>query len=326
MAKITLDAICRETGLSKFAVSRALSGKSGVSDETRRRILEVAARLGYQRDPSRTDDYRLAIVFFDTDRVNSELHLLVQTGVQQEAQRLGYQISTYWTQSVSELRSIAKSSRAAILVGPHSSESIRAVRATGIPVVRFGWVEPLEPVDQVASSDHEAGAAVAQFLLGLGHRAIGYVFGDPGYRGRIERFYGMREVLEQRDDVVFTPMRFQPEERFAETFSALVSRNQRPTALFCAHDGLAVTVITELTRLGYAVPQDISVVGYGDFAAATQITPAITTVHTHGDHMGAACVRLIDDRLKKRIDPAITLRLRVASTLITRQSSGPAAY
>src|SRR5262245_6555411 len=49
MAKVTLATIARHTGLSKFAVSRSLSGKDGVSDETRRRVRDVAAQLGYAR-------------------------------------------------------------------------------------------------------------------------------------------------------------------------------------------------------------------------------------------------------------------------------------
>ena len=66
--------------------------------------------------------------------------------------------------------------------------------------MRIGWLDPLEPVDQVSGTDHEAGAAVATYLLELGHRVIAYVHGAPIYRGRKERYYGMREVLEARDD------------------------------------------------------------------------------------------------------------------------------
>ena len=68
---------------------------------------------------------------------------------------------------------------------------------SGVPIVRQGWLEPLEQVDQIGGTDHEAGSAVASYLLGLGHREIAYVHGDPRYRGRMERLYGLREVLEQ---------------------------------------------------------------------------------------------------------------------------------
>ena len=92
MARVTLGTIAQQMGLSKFAVSRALSGKSGVSEETRRNVEAVATKLGYVKPaPSRAPS--LALVFNDTDYINSELQLMVQAGVQAEAKRRGYQVA-----------------------------------------------------------------------------------------------------------------------------------------------------------------------------------------------------------------------------------------
>src|SRR5688500_13713420 len=73
--KITLATIARRLGLSKFAVSRALSGKSGVSEATRRRVQDLAAELGYVRLAPPAQTKTLGLVFHDTDLINSELHL-----------------------------------------------------------------------------------------------------------------------------------------------------------------------------------------------------------------------------------------------------------
>src|SRR5687768_4209176 len=86
LEKITLATIARHLGLSKFAVSRALSGKSGVSEATRRRVEDLAAELGYVRSAPPAATKTLGLVFHDTDLINSELHLLIQNGVQTEAQ------------------------------------------------------------------------------------------------------------------------------------------------------------------------------------------------------------------------------------------------
>jgi hypothetical protein len=67
MARVTLDTIAREMGLSKFAVSRALSGKDGVSDETRRRVEAVAAQMGYVKLVTASRLPSVALVFNDTD-------------------------------------------------------------------------------------------------------------------------------------------------------------------------------------------------------------------------------------------------------------------
>lgn len=324
MGRVTLTTIARHSGLSKFAVSRALSGKSGVSEATRRRIVGIAAELGYARQGQSADAPTIAVVFHDADPINSELHMMIQSGVQAEGQRLGYRIAVSWAHTADEIEAVARTADGVLLTGPHEREALARAYSVGTPITRVGWLDPLEPADKVSGTDHEGGAAVARYLVELGHRSIAYVHGLPGYRGRIERYHGMREALEERLDVDFHEMRFQPEVRFTETFLAMREAGVRPTALFCAHDGLAVTVLSELLRLGYRIPEDVSVVGFGDYSSATQISPALTTVHVHGRNIGAACVRLLDDRLNGRVPPDIHFRVHIAGHIVRRDSSGPA--
>lgn len=325
MARVTLSTIARETGLSKFAVSRSLSGKDGVSDDTRRRVQEVADRLGYSRSLADVEIPVLGVVFHDTDLINSELHLLIQSGFQAEAQRCGYQVKMCWTHLTNEVEAFARSCSGVALVGPHPHESMEAIKGLAVPVVRSGWMDPLDPYDIVSGTDHEAGSAVARFLLELGHQRIIYVHGTPGYRGRIERFYGVREVLERYEDVQFREMRFQGEMRFTEHLQEVHGSGFQPTAFFCAHDGMALTVVSELLRLGYKIPDDVSVIGFGDYSAATQISPRLTTVKVHGRQIGGGLVRLLDDRIMGRLAPDFAVRVMIASQLIVRESTGPAS-
>jgi LacI family transcriptional regulator len=321
--KITLATIAQHTGLSKFAVSRALSGKDGVSEDTRIRVRKVAGELGYVRASAEPQPLTLGVIFHDADLINSELHLLIQNGAEAEAQRLGYRLDMRWTHQPHEIEAIVRSCHGAVLVGPHTRDSLARAQALGRPIVRQGWLEPLEQADYVAGTDHEAGSAVAQHLLALGHRHIAYVHGTPGYRGRVERFYGVREVLEKNRDAEFREMRFSEGLGFIDHLRLANAEGLRPTAFFCAHDGLAVTVISELLRLGYRIPEDASVVGFGDYSAATQISPQLTTVKVFGRQMGAACVRLLDDRINERIPADTPMRVHIASRIVERASCGP---
>src|SRR5688572_19910223 len=131
MARVTLGTIAKEMGLSKFAVSRALAGKSGVSEETRRRVEVVATELGYTKPPtSRAPS--VALVFNDTDYINGELQLMVQAGVQAEAKRRGYQVVARWTHDADEVEATMRSCQAGILVGPHVREIFDRIDAIGI--------------------------------------------------------------------------------------------------------------------------------------------------------------------------------------------------
>lgn len=322
--RVTLQTIAREVGLSKYAVSRSLSGKSGVSEETRERIRETALRLGYSKPASQTALGDIAVVFHDLDPVNSELHMQIQNGVQAEAHRLGMALRMLWTHSQGQLEELARTCAGLLLVGPHDREAIRAAMATGTPIIRFGWVDPLEDADQVSGTDHEAGQAVIQYLVDLGHRSIAYVHGTPGYRGRRERFYGAREIAERHPDVTLHVLQFEEENGFAETYRALKEKGARPTAFFCAHDGLALTVVSELLGQGYRIPDDVSVVGFGDFSPAKQISPALTTVRMEGQECGAVGLRLLLERIENPRQPGTPARrVQVASRIIERRSTGP---
>nr|WP_272209624.1 LacI family DNA-binding transcriptional regulator [Marinicella sp. W31]MDC2875441.1 LacI family DNA-binding transcriptional regulator [Marinicella sp. W31] len=181
MARITIQKIANEVGLSKYAVSRALAGKSGVSEATRDRVNEAAVRLGYRKP--RQAVRLLGVVFDDSDYANSELHMQIQNGIQSDAQRLGFGLRMRATRQPAEIEAIAEECDGLLIVGAQSEEGIRRAYAQGKPVVRSGWLEPLEQVDQVGGTDHEAGSAVARFLLDLGHRNIVYVHGDPAFAG-----------------------------------------------------------------------------------------------------------------------------------------------
>ncbi|MEF2072728.1 LacI family DNA-binding transcriptional regulator [Consotaella aegiceratis] len=323
MSRVTLKSIAAETGLSKFAVSRALAGKSGVSEETRVRVSEAAARLGYKK-PAPAGRTTFGIVFDDTEAINSELYMQIQSGAQREAQRLGLSVRIHWTHDPDELDAFIHDSAGLLMVGPHDPRAVARARASGKPLVRNGWLEPLEPVDQIGGTDCEAGSAVAKYLLRLGHRDIAYVHGDTRYRGRMERLYGLREVMEMLDDVRLRDMTWPDDQSFAQALDRLGTADAFPTAFFCAHDGIAVTVISELRARGYRIPEDASVVGFGDFSAAQQILPQLTTVKMPGFDIGAMSVHLLRDRVESSGRPSTPMRLHLTSHIVERQSAGPA--
>lgn len=319
VSRITLRTIADVTGLSKYAVSRALSGKTGVSDATRNRVLKCADELGYVKPlPTRTK--RLGLLFDDSELINSELYMQIQSGAQREAKKLGYDVKVHWTHNTEDLEHEAGDSAGLLIVGPHEAESLARAYATDTPIVRIGWLNPLEPVDLVGGTDHEAGCAVANLLLSNGHKDIVYAHGDPQFRGRMERLYGLREVADRHPDARVFDMTWDDNSTFVEKFEKLLGQNIIPTAFFCAHDGIAVTVMSDLLSRGYRIPQDASIIGFGDSSLAKQIRPPLTTVRVQGYNFGAAAIRLIDRRLKDRTALNFPMRIKIPNLLIERDS------
>lgn len=323
MSKITLQAIADQLGISKFAVSRALSGKGGVSDDTRSRVRSKAVELGYLKTPAGVAPRSaIHIVFHDHDPVNSELWMQMQNGIQSEAELSGYEVQLHWTRRAEQIENVARASAGVVLVGQHEEETLDALRRTRKPVVRLGWVAPLDLVDQVTGADHEAGSAIGQYLRERGHRIVAFVHGTRVLRGRMERLFGLTEAFVGCPEAQVLELRYDVG-GFAAAFQNLVSQANRPTALFCAHDGLAVHVVSELHRLGYKVPEDVSIIGYGDFAAALQISPPLTTIRLPGEDMGVAAFRLLLERMNSSRRQLPPQRVMVVPKLIERGSVMP---
>jgi len=321
LKKVTLQDIADQLGVSKFAVSRALAGKDGVSDETRLRVNSKAVEMGYLRAADVIPSQPIIqIIFAEHDPVNSELWMQMQNGIQQEAAAIGFQLQSHWAPDAERANAIAVSGAGIVLVGQHSEDVIAALRNTGRAMVRLGWVSPLEQTDQVTGADHEAGNAIGQYLLGKGHRRIGFVHGSRVLRGRMERLFGLREALLAADDASVCEIQFSQDNPFAQSFLGLKVEGEMPTALFCSHDSLGVFVVSELHRLGYRVPEDVSVIGYGDFAAATQISPMLTTLRLPGGDMGVAAFRLLIERMQSEKRQLPPRRLMLVPELIERDS------
>ena len=139
MSRITLADIATELGLSKFAVSRALAGKTGVSRTTRAAVLATAERLGYEaRRRARPVLTEIQLVFHDHDPVNSELAVQMHAGAQQEADASGVALRITWTHEPAQVVELAKASDGILLFGPHGGEIIDALREIGRPLVIIG--------------------------------------------------------------------------------------------------------------------------------------------------------------------------------------------
>lgn len=331
MTRVTVQAIADRLGLSKFAVSRALSGNRGVSEATRKLVVETASAMGYvPRRPAASRLGTIEILYPHPDVSNRELWVRVEAGAQQEAERLNTQTTVRWTGNRPLDEEIRASALGFLLIGPHGAETIESARITRKPCVRLG-AKPLalDPMDHIAGSDAEGGSAVALHLLGLGHRHFLFVHGRPGMQGRIDRHASFVKTVERTTGTKVREMVFPADndpKNFRNDLVAMVARDFQPTAFFCGNDVVALAVQYELTRIGVNIPEDVSVVGYADYALASQVFPPLTTVRVPYEAIGRAAVRQLLSRqgLYGPMNDLPPQRIGLAAELIRRASSGPA--
>jgi LacI family transcriptional regulator len=325
--RLTIQDVADRVGLSKFSVSRALSGKPGVGEATRERVMQAAHDMGYRHVPERQAAAARQILFVrqEIDPVSSELWLNIMHGAEREAERRGLAIVPRQARYLGDPEALDLAVAGLILAVPRPADFAALITRARVPIVCASYARPLERVDHVLGADWEAGFAVAEHLLGLGHRDMAFVHGSTRPLGRAERYRGFRDGAEQGGAVV-DDLVFDEAAGFRSAFLAWLGAGHAPTALFCAHDGIAVTVVSELLRLGVRVPEEVSIVGFNDFAAATQVSPRLTTVRTPQVEIGAAMVRCLADRLSSPEGAARPpSRLALVSELVRRESTAPAA-
>jgi LacI family transcriptional regulator len=322
LRKVTQQDIADALGVSKFAVSRALADKPGVGAETRADVLAKAEALGYRGAPRARDEKAEVVFVFGTpDTVQGAFWIRILQGAQEEAQRRGVRTGLHFVSGADDLSGISKRVAGMVLSGPLEEEVFEVAARLRIPLVRTSAGSLLDRIDRVMLADFESGMVAAEHLVKLGHRRAVYAEGTPNLRGRAERVRGFRQAF----PTPVESLTFDERVGIGPELDRLLAAGAMPTAIFCASDGIGVNAVSELMRRGLGVPGDVSVVGYLDDPAATQIVPALTTVRVPVRYMGVMIMRCLLDRMNAADPDEIPpRRIQLIPEFVVRESTGPA--
>ena len=160
-----------------------------------------------------------------------------------------------------------------LILPEHSSDELARILSIPYPVV---VIDPLLPVDERIPAvlyGHATGAEQAmRHLLALGHRRIAAITGPPGWMAEVERLRGYKAALAaaglEYDPALVLTADFEVEPG-AEAAGRLLELPERPTAIFCFNDWMAVGAMRAAHERGLRVPGDVSVMGYGDVVWAS---------------------------------------------------------
>lgn len=231
--KISMQQIADAVGVSKYAVSKALAGQSGVSPQTRDKIIRMATDLGYfrqqqaagaggNREKSKEgatgplaraaakelpeDRRTVAVLMPEVRRQNmdSTFWSIVVKGIGEALARAGLGMLIITEQSAGEFSRVLRPEMllGLIGVGEISSSMLLEVRRLGIPFVLTDHEDPLVPSDTVFAANMDSMARMANYLLALGHRSFWFL-GDPGFsRSFADRWLGFRKALEDKGQQV----------------------------------------------------------------------------------------------------------------------------
>jgi len=317
-----LDDVAARVGVSTASVSLVLRGAPGPSAETRRRVLEAAAELGYRADRTASMLARrrrhLLGVMLD---IRSPFHAELVEEIQAEADRVGYEVvlSTL-TRHRDEDRAIETlldfRCEAVLLLGPDAADQRLAALSAQVPVVAIGRRVAVGDVDVVRPADHIGVAEALAHLTGLGHRHIAFVDGGRGVVAASRR-RGYRDGMRRAGlaDQIRIIAGDHTEEGGIRAGRLIAAGTDRPTAVVASNDRCAVGVMDAFVRAGIEVPGQISIVGYDDSPLAHLAHIDLTTVNqdpaAQARHAVLAAVQRLDEGRTQRLEVVLNPRLVV---------------
>ncbi|MFZ5969854.1 MAG: LacI family DNA-binding transcriptional regulator [Bacillota bacterium] len=329
----TIKDIAQKAGVSPATVSRVLNYDQtlSVTDETRKKIFEVAEDLDYKtvRERNKVQDSRMKIGlihwYSEKEELGDPYYLYIRMGVERECFQKNIDLLKFFKEDGKYIEFGPDNVDGLIAVGKFSHDDIEKFLQFSPNIVFVDSSPDDKKFDSVILDFRKAMIEVLDFIVGLGHKKIGYI-GGREYIGT------SRELIEDEREVTFIKY-LREKGLFDETYMHVgsftakdgyelmkkaVSLENLPTAFFIASDTMATGALRALYESEMQVPKDISIVGFNDIATSKYLVPPLTTVKVHTEFMGETAVGLLMERIRNNRE--ISKKVVIPCELIIRDS------
>jgi LacI family transcriptional regulator len=349
---ITAKDVAQYAKVSVGTVSRVFNNHNNVSEDIRQRVLKVAADLGYFRvgrqpasahasgrtlkevgflycssieeTPATLDPY-WAPIFHGVESASRQANIKITYRTITDIRHQPHLLIT----TIYEMRL-----GGVLLVGQAEAEIVNALQATRLPVVLVdNYFADLEyPVDTVLPDNFQGTRLAMDYLFSMEHHCIAFIGGPsesptrPMYHkihSIQQRWNSYRVALLDRD----IPINYSLVESGNLTMEGgyqackrLLERKADFSAIFCVDDITAIGAMKALREAGLRIPEDVSVIGFDGIDLGQHITPALTTINSNTEAMGAVALKILMARAANSDGPSMTITL--GAELIKRDSVG----
>lgn len=328
--------IAAKLGLSTATVSLALRDSPMIAADTRRLVQEAVAGTGYVYNVAaaalRTGRTRIVGVGFHNIAHQFFAEILIAIEEALSAAGAAVFINNHGEDPASLARfvdSLAAYGADGLILSPPphvTAEALRPIRERGVPVVYVSrYIRGDDAADRVVNADQLAMRKAAAHLIGLGHRRIVLLGGQPGTTVAEDRVAGFRDELARAGIAWRDALWLQCRPRLSEGAEAArraLALDPRPTAFICFNDLIAFGAMNALRAGGVEPGRDIGVVGIGGTDEAAAFSPSLTTVLDNPAKIGRMAAELL---LQRIADPEMAPQhLTLEPKLVIRASCGGA--
>ncbi|MEZ5793717.1 LacI family DNA-binding transcriptional regulator [Albidovulum sp.] len=331
---VTSYDVARAAGVSQSAVSRAFSPGAPIAEKTRRLVLNAARELGYQPNAiarsmstaRKEVQQKTGMVGVIVTRLEDPFFAHTIAHFSRSVQASGWHMLLFTVDSQAEVDDALnalmqyKIDGVIILSAILSDHMARVCRAQGTPVMLYNRSAGDLGVSSVVIENHEGGRLAADILREAGHERIAFVGGDTADQTSLAREAGFVERLKEDGLTLF--QRESGDYTFVSGREAglrLLARSERPDAVFCASDVMALGVLHAARfELGLRAPQDFSLIGFDDIPSAAWPGHKLTTIRQPIRRMIREAVDILVEQMES---PDLSPRTsRFVGTLILRET------
>ncbi|MDE2182526.1 MAG: LacI family DNA-binding transcriptional regulator [Alphaproteobacteria bacterium] len=325
--------VAKRAGVSIKTVSRVVNRQSNVSEATRTRVLAAVEALSYRpnifaRGLASEKSFLIGLLY---DNPSAGYVAALQLGVLSRCRDEGYHLIVESLDAQSPQLSaqvhslVTESSLHGVILTPPLCDLpavIEALKRANTPFVRIAPEKPLAGASDVRIDDHKAAYDMTAYLIGLGHKRIGFIKGHPDHGAANARFEGYRAALAHAGLPFIEEICVQGFFSYQSGMEAgerLLSLKRRPTAIFAGNDDMAAAVLAASQRFNLKIPQQLSVAGFDDSLVAQVVWPRLTTCRQPIREMAEAAVAML---IQKSSDEA-SFERHLDHELVVRESTAP---
>ncbi|MDX1417544.1 MAG: LacI family DNA-binding transcriptional regulator [Candidatus Promineifilaceae bacterium] len=329
---VTIKDISKRLGISVSTVSKALNDYPDVSEDTRKRILDMARELDYHPNLSaqnlrrrRTSKIGLLITY-PVSFIGEYLSQIVN-GAAQVAEIEGYNIVLYTTiaNQLDQITRICRSREVdglLVLWARQLEDTLTLIEREAMPFVAVARRVADHRISYVVCDNQQGALQLTRHLIEQGHQRIGFMPYPELRETNLDRMAGYRLALEEAgipyDETLLLPVTPEAESR-RKALHTLMDLPDPPTAIFAFHDYIAIEAMQAALDRGLRVPQDVAIAGFDGMHSTMITTPPLTTVKQPTQEIGRRAVEVLLNQISDIDQPPEQITLPVE--LITRQST-----
>lgn len=331
---ITIKDIARELGVSVSTVSRALQNNPAISLEKREQIQQFAVEHHYKPNTAATalrtaQPVKSRLIGVVLPQFSHYYFSCILTAIEESCASQGYSVIAAQTgdtyeREVKAMEQLRSQHVAGIIISQAKDTNdyshFQSAIDEGIPMVFVDRICTGIRTSRVVVDDYAAAYSATEHLINGGCTRIAFLGTTMHLEISKNRYNGYRDAMRKHQlDIENNLVRqCDNREQAEELTPTLMALENHPDGFFAINDDTALGVLYTCKRLGYRVPQDVSICGFADGIRARSCEPQLTTVEQRGERVGIEATQVLFDTIEGRIEPGKFVNRIVKTKLVVR--------